>query len=107
MSYQHEVRLNREGFDNVENFATADVVDLAIRTGFPYQQLADWCSQAKLVISLGDDYERFRQATSIDSIDKLDKNESWFEGASNTGALASVIDEALYQKVKIILNTLQ
>ncbi|MDX2368785.1 MAG: hypothetical protein QNK36_10335 [Colwellia sp.] len=107
MSYQHEIRLNREGFDNVENFVTADVVDLTMRTGFSYQQLLDWRSQAELIVFLGNDYDRFRQATSIDSVIHLKKNANWFVDASNTGALIGVIDELLYQKVRIILNTLQ
>jgi hypothetical protein len=107
MSYQHELRLNREGFDNVENFVTADVVDLTLRTGFSYQQLLDWRSQAELIVFLGNDYERFRQATSIDSVIHLKKNANWFVDVSNTGALIGVIDELLYQKIRIILNTLQ
>lgn len=107
MSYQHEIRLNREGFDNVENFVTADVVDLTMRTGFSYQQLLDWRSQAELIVFLGNDYDRFRQATSIDSVIHLKKNANWFVDESNTGALIGVIDELLYQKVRIILNTLQ
>ena len=107
MSYQHELRLNREGFDNIENFVTADVIDLTMRTGFSYRQLMDWRSQAELIVFLGDDYERFRQATSIENVLHLKKNASWFSAASNTGQLSGVIDEGLYQKIKIILNTVQ
>lgn len=106
MSYQHELRLNREGFDNVENFATADVVDLTIRTGFSYQQLCDWRSQAKLMVFLGSDYETFRQATSIDSVEHLKKNANWFADENNVGPLAEVIEKPLYQKTRIVLNTL-
>ena len=29
MSYAHELRLEREGFDNIENLSNADPVDLA------------------------------------------------------------------------------
>lgn len=107
MSYQHEARLNREGFDNVENFVDADVLNLAIYTGFSYKQLCDWRSQAKLISCLGDDYTRFKQATSIDSADKLQTNASWFDGATNDAALTGIIDESLYQKTKIVLNTIQ
>lgn len=107
MSYQKELRLNREGFDNVENFVTADVIDLTIRTGFSYQQLCDWRSQAELIAFLGSDYDKFRQATSIDSVEHLKKNANWFVDVSNTGALEKVIDDKLYQKARIILNTLQ
>jgi len=107
MSYQHEIRLKREGFDNVENLVNADIIDLAIRSGFYYHQLEQWQSQAKLTTHLGDDYARFRQATSINSVDELQKNANLFSLDTNTGKLASIIDEALYQKTKIILNTIQ
>lgn len=46
MSYAHELRLEREGFDNVENLSNADAVDLAIRTRFSYVQLQQWIDQA-------------------------------------------------------------
>ena len=107
MSYQHEIRLKREGFDNVENLVSADIIDLAIRSGFYYHQLEQWQSQAKLTTHLGDDYARFRQATSINSVDELQKNANLFSLDTNNGELASIIDESLYQKTKIILNTLQ
>ena len=107
MSYQHEIRLKREGFDNVENLVNADIIDLAIRSGFYYHQLEQWQSQAKLTTHLGDDYARFRQATSINSVDELYKNANLFSLDTNNGVLASIIDESLYQKTKIILNTIQ
>ena len=107
MSYQHEIRLKREGFDNVENLVNADIIDLAIRSGFYYHQLEQWQSQAKLTTHLGDDYARFRQATSINSVDELQKNSNLFSLETNNGELASIIDESLYQKTKIILNTIQ
>ena len=107
MSYQHEIRLKREGFDNVENLVSADIIDLAIRSGFYYHQLEQWQSQAKLTTHLGDDYARFRQATSINSVDELHKNANLFSLDTNNGELASIIDESLYQKTKIILNTIQ
>lgn len=107
MSYQHEIRLNREGLDNIENFVEADIFSLSIHTGFSYRQLYDWQSQAKLATCLGNDYARFKQATSIDSVEKLLTSADWFKSDSNDGALVSVIDEALYQKTKIVLNNMQ
>ena len=106
MSFQHEIRLKREGFDNVENFVNADIIDLAIRSGFFYQQLEKWRSQATLITHLGDDYADFRQKTSINSVDELQKNKDWFSSDTNNGVLANIIDEALYQKTRIILNTI-
>jgi hypothetical protein len=65
MSYAHEVRLGREGFDNVENLAHADTIDLAIRTGFDYRQLRHWIGQAWLMTHLGSYYGEFAARTAI------------------------------------------
>jgi hypothetical protein len=65
MSLSHEVRLNREGFDNVENLSHADTIDLAIRTGFGYRQLRQWVGQAWLRSHLTDDYPAFVKNTGI------------------------------------------
>ncbi len=65
MSLAHEVRLNREGFDNVENVAEADTVDLAVRTGFSYRQLRQWIGEAWLRMHLVDRYDAFVAATAI------------------------------------------
>jgi hypothetical protein len=65
MSLSHEVRLNREGFDNVENLAHADTIDLAIRTGLSYRQLRQWVGQAWLRSHLTDDYDAFVRNTGI------------------------------------------
>lgn len=66
MSYAHEVRLVREGVDNLENLARADALDLALRTGFGYVQLADWIGEAWLRERLGEEgYDRFRTATGL------------------------------------------
>ena len=51
MSYSHELRLEREGFDNIENLSSADAVDLAVRTCFSYGQLKQWIDQAWLADS--------------------------------------------------------
>jgi hypothetical protein len=46
-------RLEEEGIENVQNLATADVYDLAIRTHFNIRTLADWIDQAILLDRLG------------------------------------------------------
>ncbi|MGH8685077.1 MAG: hypothetical protein ACREUM_06980, partial [Nitrosospira sp.] len=48
MSYAHELRLEREGYDNIENLSNADAVDLAVRTCFSYSQSKQWIDQAWL-----------------------------------------------------------
>lgn len=65
MSYPHELRLEREGFDNVENLSNADAVDLAIRTCFSYIQLKQWIDQAWLAAHLREDYPDFVRRTGI------------------------------------------
>ena len=71
MSYAHELRLEREGFDNIENLSNADAVDLAIRTCFSYGQLKQWIDQAWLATHLREDYPDFVRRTGIASSDEL------------------------------------
>lgn len=71
VSYAHESRLEREGIDNIENLSHADAVDLAIRTGFGYQQLAQWIEEAWLAAHLREDYSEFVQRTGITSREEL------------------------------------
>jgi hypothetical protein len=65
MSYTHELRLEREGFDNVENLSNADPVDLAVRTCFTYTQLKQWIDEAWLAAHLREDYPEFMRRTGI------------------------------------------
>ncbi len=71
MSYAHELRLEREGFDNVENLSNADAVDLAIRTCFSYIQLQQWIDQAWLAAHLREDYPDFVRRTGIATSEEL------------------------------------
>jgi hypothetical protein len=65
------LRLEREGFDNIENFSTADPVSLAVRTGFGYPHLALWVSEAWLATHLREDYPEFVRCTGVTSRDEL------------------------------------
>lgn len=67
----HVFRLEREGFDNAENLACADPIELAMRTGFPYVQVKSWIDEAKLLIHLGDDFRLFAAGTGIRTYDQL------------------------------------
>jgi hypothetical protein len=71
MSYAHELRLEREGYDNVENLSNADPVDLAVRTCFSYNQSRQWIDQAWLAAHLREDYPDFVRHTGITSGDEL------------------------------------
>jgi hypothetical protein len=72
MSYSHELRLNREGFDTAENFSFSDPVDLAVRTGFSFGQLRQWKSEAWLAVHLRESYAGFVERTGITSRDELE-----------------------------------
>lgn len=65
VSFAHEIRLNREGFDNIENLVQADALELAVRTGFSFCELSHWIDQGWLRVHLGDDYDAFAKATGI------------------------------------------
>ncbi len=71
MSTEHETRLQREGFDNLENLGHADPIDLAVRTGFGYRQLRHWIGEARLRLLLERDYDAFADATWVRTADEL------------------------------------
>lgn len=50
-----EYRLEEESIENVQNLATADVVDLAVRTHYNARTLIDWIDQAIVLARLTDD----------------------------------------------------
>ena len=106
MSYAHELRLRREGYDNVENLSLANPVELAIRTGFGYQQLVKWISQAGLQQYLRRDYKAFIHATGLSSIDDINRfNEQWqrqFPGQDPYDELASALHQKARHKVRIV-----
>ena len=71
MSFNHEMRLETEGFDNVENLAHADALGLAVRTGLGYLQLRQWVGEAWLASHLRKDYADFVDRTGITSREEL------------------------------------
>jgi hypothetical protein len=88
VSYMHEARLEREGFDNIENFSTADPVGLAACTGFTYPQLVQWVGSAWLATHLREDYHSFVQHTGITTRDELERFLAGWEGS-----LADAVDQ--------------
>jgi hypothetical protein len=49
----HEARLAEEDIENVQNMATADIVDLLVNTRIPVPRIIDWIDQAILLTQLG------------------------------------------------------
>jgi hypothetical protein len=106
MSYAHEVRLNREGFDNIENLTEADPLELTLRTGFSYGQLKTWISQARLAIRLGADYHVFYKATGIESISSLNKFLQNWQPTSSSATPSDALNEATGNQIAGKITTL-
>lgn len=109
MSFAHELRLEREGFDNIENFCSADPVSLAVRTGFSYPQLVQWISEAWLATHLREDYAEFVRHTGLSSRDELRLFLSGWDTALGSAAeflTSGVPDPALRQSLKVKLGAL-
>jgi hypothetical protein len=106
MSYMHEARLEREGFDNIENFSTADPVNLAVSTGFTYPQLVEWISAAWLVTHLREDYSEFVQRTGITTRDELVLFLTRWEGPLANAVDQLTQDPSSTQTMKVKLTVL-
>jgi hypothetical protein len=111
MSYSHELRLEREGFDNIENLSNADPVDLAIRTCFSYSQLKQWIDQAWLASHLREDYSGFAQRTGLTNSEELHCFFSTCD-ASHTDGVEQLLaalsaDTATVASWRLRLNTLR
>jgi hypothetical protein len=110
MSYAHEARLDREGFDNAQNLSHANAIDLAIRTGFSFGQLVAWIDAAWLATHLGEDYAGFVAITGVTGRQDLQALAAWL---SQDGALDLLLPEkphddrlALRRKLRVILALL-
>lgn len=90
MSYEHEARLNRQGYDSVENVADANLVEMALRTGFSYAQLRTWVGEAWLRARFGrEDFPKLVQLTGIRTADQF---KAVFADAKNETATAVLAD---------------
>lgn len=111
MSYSQELRLEREGFDSIENLSNADPVDLAIRTCFSYNQLKQWINQAWLASHLREDYPGFAQRTGLTNSEELHCFFSTCD-ASHTDGVEQLLaalsaDPATVASWRLRLNTLR
>ena len=60
-----EYRLEEEGIENVQNLATADVVDLAVRTHYSARTLIDWIDQSIVLTRLSSDQVKALTAQAV------------------------------------------
>ncbi|HEX2057857.1 MAG TPA: hypothetical protein VHI71_05760 [Actinomycetota bacterium] len=64
LSYWYEVRLAEEGIEDIQNLASANLVDLMLRTRVPIARLIDWIDQAHLHLHLPPTKDRRRDRDS-------------------------------------------
>jgi len=62
IDFWKELRLEEEGIENAQNLATADVIELAIRTPFAVRTLIDWVDQAIVICRFGKKIENLENA---------------------------------------------
>ena len=70
-AYQED-RLMLEGIENLQNLATANIVDLMLRTRHPVEQIIDWIDQAVLhlhVRKMVDAFQKSGYRTATDFLD--------------------------------------
>ncbi len=106
MSGDHEVTLDREGFDNVENLSHARPIELALRTGFSYRQLRQWVEEARLRLQLGGDYEEFFACTGVRTAEEL---VAYWDADPITAAkhLQEIVTPIIFGKLAIIVPLLR
>jgi tetratricopeptide (TPR) repeat protein len=78
MNILSELRLYDEGINNLENMATADIVELFLQTRFPAERIIDWVDQALLQIhvvdeNVGEAYRRLGVRTASDLADNYQR----------------------------------
>lgn len=76
-----EFRLEEEGIENIENLATADPIDLAVRTQYPLKTIVDWVDQAMAFDRLGEKASTLRQEGLISGAIDL----AWLSPTNNNG----------------------
>ncbi len=105
MSSDHELRLDREGYDNLENLSHAKPIELAVRTGFSYRQLKQWIEESQLRLHLGNDFEEFADLTGIRTSGEL---LTYWQGQPDEAAptLKSAVSAKIFSKLTIVLPIL-
>ena len=61
ISVFHKIRLGEVGIDNAQNLASANQIELLIRTPFKSRQLIDWIGQSKPYVCFKSDVDKLRE----------------------------------------------
>lgn len=94
LSYWYEARLLEEGIDDVQNLASANLVDLMLRTRVPIARLMDWIDQACLHLHLphekGDEEKAWTRFHAIGIRGATDLQRAWAKLENDPGFLEKV-----------------
>ncbi len=63
----YEARLLEEGVEDMQNLATANLVDVMLRTRVPVERLVDWVDQAHLYLRVGKERPKDTQGNELPS----------------------------------------
>lgn len=110
MSYMHLMRLEQEGFDNMENLKQADPLSLTLRTGFGFKQVSNWIGEAWLRYHLGDDYNDFKNKTGLTNRGELEYFvENWTDATGKKGEefLVEVFMNSYKEKIIAVIEILK
>jgi hypothetical protein len=107
MNFWHEYRLTEEGVENIQNLATADVIDLAVATRYNLRMLLDWMDQSILIHRMGQKAIKLRDEGFITGAIDM----AWASPQNSDGNLSVAADvaktvgaEAVY--VSTLMNSL-
>ena len=73
MTKKRMENIEEENIENVQNMATANIVELMLNTRYPPDRIVDWVDQAMLYTQLGRDRIKGTKAGATDPIDQLKK----------------------------------
>ena len=110
ISYMHEIRLEQEGFDNMENLKQANPLDLALRTGFGFTQVSNWIGESWLRHHMGnEDYKIFKAKTGITTRNELKyfvNNQDKVNGMTGRDFLVQAFEDSIQVKIIGIIRIL-
>lgn len=95
----YESRLLEEGIEDMQNLATADLVDVILNTRIPVDRLIDWVDQSLLYLHLGKSKARGGESDR----DKLRR--FGIRTATDLNDALKSTDEELVKRLEYLLNT--
>gem|GEM_PF-2021634 len=106
----HETRLRDNGIDDVQNLASAEIVDLLVNTSFPAEQIVAWIDQAILYQYLDDgeidSFRRGKVAMFTDLLNHMDTSDGKIIDTEPLKELATAL-QSTPEKLKSLWISIQ